>query len=415
MRIKRILTDTIIIIAITCVIIAVIELVVRAAFPEMKDYRKSSRSTVFQYNEKYLVSLKPNHVQHHTVKKENGGGTVIWQTNALGFRGEEIDPKNRPRIIVYGDSNVLARFSQDKDTYPSVLQKILRSNGENAQVINAGIAGAGPDQSLIRLADDFDLVKPDMVIFHIFADNDYGDIIKNRLYKISSNDELIKTGFPSTVDEKFTELGPKVSDLFRGLYLQGAVNYLLSKRKETKENALSKQVKTESTLNELEQAAKLGYSIYKSNQPRQLTHFSDLYDIDIAADPQSESAQVKIKLMEKVLLAANKFCTEKNVRFIVIVQPSMLDLTMSPYYIGYQDLAKRYKNYKPTNLTDPLKQICTKHNLSCVHLIDSYRQNDPDTLYLGDGHWNTKGQLLAAEETSKKIMQLQVASTTLTK
>ncbi|WP_273086217.1 hypothetical protein, partial [Shewanella vesiculosa] len=60
--------------------------------------------------------------------------------------------------------------------------------------------------------------------------------------------------------------------------------------------------------------------------------------------------------------------------------------------------------YNPANLTNPLKMICEKHHLNCVHLIDSYKKNEPDTLYRDDGHWNAKGQRVAAEETVKKLL-----------
>ncbi|MDF1587598.1 MAG: hypothetical protein P1P93_00330 [Gammaproteobacteria bacterium] len=401
------MNDTIIIILMTGVLLALIEIVLRVSVPEMGAYRKSPKSTAFQFNDKYLVSLKPNHSIVHRVKKENGGGSVNWQTNSLGFRGEELDPKKKPRIIVYGDSNVLARFSEDKDTYTNALQSILQSNNLNAQVINAGIAGAGPDQNLIRLREDFPQVKPDIVIFHLFADNDYGDIMRNRLYDIADNGELIKTVHPVTIDKKLTSKGALIGHLTRNLYLQGAINYLVTSIQEQKQNALSVQQKVDQTLNKLEQLTQSEYHIYKNELPRQSSHFGDHYDIDIATDPRSESAQIKIKLMEKVVLTAKQFCDEKKIPFLVVVQPSMIDLTnLNPNYGRYQDLAQKYPLYKQSNLTDPLKNICIRHNVHCVHLIDSYRQNDPDSLYLGDGHWNAKGQWLAAEQTQKKLKQI---------
>lgn len=409
MKITKIIKDTLIIIAVTIAMLAVIELVLRVSYPEMATYRKSPKSIAFQYNDKYLVSLKPNHSTIHRVKKENGGGSVNWQTNSSGFRGEELDPKKKPRIIVYGDSNVLARFSEDKDTYTNALQSILQSNNLNAQVINAGIAGAGPDQNLIRLSEDFSHIKPDIVIFHIFADNDYGDIMRNRLYNIADNDELIKTAHPITIDKKLTSKGALIGHLTRNLYLQGAINYLVTSIREQKQNALSVQQKVDKTLNKLEQRTQTEYQIYKDDLPRQSSHFGDHYDIDIATNPRSESAQIKIKLMEKVVLAAKQFCDQKKIPFFVVIQPSMIDLTnLKPSYGRYQDLAKKYPHYKQSNLTDPLKNTCMTYNINCVHLIDSYRQNDPDSLYLGDGHWNNKGQWLAAEQTQKKLKQILV-------
>ena len=397
MKITKIIKDTLIIIAVTIAMLAVIELALRMFVPGLKDLRYKPASVAFQYNEKYLVALKPN-----VEKLYNKRGTkVLWKTNSLGFRGEEIGTKTRPRIIVYGDSNVHARFSPDAETYPVVLEQQLRNAGVNMQVINAGMTGAGPDQSLLRLQDDFDKVQPDIAIIHIFADNDYGDLIKNRLFKLNEKGELIKSGFPTTVDKRFSSISYSIVELFNPLYLQGAIHYLVTGLKQNKPNSPERK---EKMFKSLEQNIAQANEIYAKDQPRQLSHFKDYYDIDIATRPESESAQTKIALMEKVLEAANNYCTEKKIKLLVIVQPSALDLTLRPHDIGYQDLAQRYKNYKPTNLTNPLKMICEKHHLDCVHLIDSYQKNEPDSLYLDDGHWNAKGQRLAAEETMKELL-----------
>jgi len=396
---KKLLKDTLIIIAVTLAMLALIELALRVFAPGLKDLRYKPASVAFQHNEKYLVALKPN------VEKlyNKGGAKVIWKTNSLGFRGEEIGEKTRPRVIVYGDSNVHARFSPDAETYPVVIEQQLRNAGINMQVINAGMTGSGPDQSLLRLQEDFDKVQPDIVIIHVFADNDYGDIIKNRLFKLNEKGELIKSGFPVTVDKRFSSFSYAAVEFFSPLYIQGAINFLVSNSSQVKENSPEQK---EKTFHLLEENNAVAYEIYAKDQPRQLSHFKDYYDIDIATRPESESAQTKIALMEKVLEAANSYCVKKKIKLLVVVQPSALDLTLRPHDLGYQDLTRRYENYKPTNLSDPLKMICAKHHLNCVHLIDSYKKNEPDTLYRDDDHWNAKGQQIAAEETLRKILLL---------
>ena len=396
---KKLLKDTLIIIAVTLAMLALIELALRVFAPGLKELRYKPASVAFQHNAKYLVALKPN------VEKlyNKGDAKVIWNTNSLGFRGEEIGEKTRPRVIVYGDSNVHARFSPDAETYPVVLEQQLRNAGVNMQVINAGMTGSGPDQSLLRMQDDFDRVQPDIVIIHIFADNDYGDIIKNRLFKLNVKGELIKSGFPVTVDKRFSSFSYAAVEFFSPLYIQGAINLLVSNSGQVKKNS---QEQKEKTFRLLEENNAIAYEIYAKDQPRQLSHFKDYYDIDIATRPESESAQTKIALMEKVLEAANNYCVEKKVKLMVVVQPSALDLTLRPHDIGYRDLTQNYKSYNPANLTNPLKMICEKHHLNCVHLIDSYKKNEPDTLYRDDGHWNAKGQRVAAEETAGEIQRL---------
>ncbi|GAB1233427.1 hypothetical protein UT4_18940 [Ferrigenium sp. UT4] len=408
MKIKQIARDALIVVLVTVGLLVALELVLRVSFPELAKARSAPTSVAFQYNSKYLVALKPNIVKEYTNSPEDGGATIVWKTNSLGFRGDEIGDKRGVRVIVYGDSNVHARFSPDEETYPAQLQKMLRQKWADAQVINAGMTGSGPDQSLLRLQEDFERVKPDVVVFHIFADNDYGDLIKNRLFKLSGNGELVETGFPPTVDPKLASWGPAIGNAFRHWYLQGAVNRLIARAAAAKTSSLSENEKVERSLQLLEENNALAYVPYRENKPREFSHFKDFYDIDIATHPQSESARTKIALMGKILEAASRFCATKNIRFMVVVQPSMIDMTTRGYGafapIGYTDLAKKYPKYKPANLTDPLKQICLRERLSCVHLIDSYRQHDPEHLYISDGHWNGEGQRIAAEETAKNMV-----------
>ncbi len=397
---------------ITITILIAIEIALRITFPDLKNTRTTLESMAYQHNDDYLVSLKPNMTKIYEIRKEEitFGKTVTWKTNSSGFRGEELDQGNGLRVIVYGDSNVQARFSEDKDTYPAVLQKLLRNNYANAEVINAGIVGAGPDQSLIRLLKDAGRIKPDIVIFHVFADNDYGDIIRNRLYMLSEKGGLIRTGLPISVDKKFTSRRPSITTWAHKSFIQRKINELVTQAKDYNESTLSRETRVERTLNDLEHRSRAEYEVYAEGGPRKFSHFGDHYDIDIAADPDAESSRTKIMLMKKILVAAQEFCSENNIIFMLLVQPSIFDLTLNDNYGGYKDLEKKYKNYKPTNLTNPLKEVCINHNINCIHLIYAYKNNNPDTLYMHDGHWNTKGQKIAAEETAKMITQLSGSS-----
>jgi len=399
---KKFFKDTLIIIAVTLAMLALIELALRIFFPQFKHAGHTITSLAFEYNQDYLVALKPNMEKVFVRDTRDGGGKVTWKTDSLGFRGEGIGEKNAPRVIVYGDSNVHARFSPDHETYPAVLQQLIGMQIKGVQVINAGMTGAGPDQSLLRLREHFAKVSPDVVIFHIFADNDYGDIIKNRLFELSAQGEMVKTGFPVTVDPKLNPVRLAFNNLLNQLYLYGAVNSLLADINASRESQLSEAEKTENTLNELERNSTRAYAVYKQGKPREFSHFKDFYDIDIAADPDSESARTKIALMEKVLLAASQFCAEKKAAFMVVVQPSKLDLVGN----WPENLARKYPKYRPENLTRPLKEICAKNRFNCIHLIDYYSHDDPASLYIADGHWSAKGQRVAAEETSREILRL---------
>ena len=115
-----------------------------------------------------------------------------YRINQWGFRGPDLDPRMPAhRIMVYGDSNVEAQFSNDGQTFAVQLHRELAGRfGLDYQVINAGVVGYGPDQVALRLEDELDVWHPDLIIDVIFADNDYGDLIRNGLYQIGPDGAL---------------------------------------------------------------------------------------------------------------------------------------------------------------------------------------------------------------------------------
>lgn len=404
MRLHNALRDSLIVIAITCAILLAMELSLRALYPEKIEDKVSLSSLIYQHNDNYIISLKPGITKEFKVSKENGGGVISWGTNSLGFRGEEIAEKTGLRIIVYGDSNIQARFTQHQNTFTTVLQTLLGREHNNVEVINAGLVGAGTDQNLIRLSEELDSIKPDIVIFHVFADNDFGDIVRNRLFELSATGELVKTDYKITMDQELSSREPTFINWVNSLLIVRAVQKLATN--EIDVEALNENEKVETILKDLIKQSEIEFDVYRKKKPRQASHFADHYDIDIAIDPESDSARTKIMLMEKVLLQANKLASTKQAIFLVVVQPSVFDLTIDRFSFGYKDLEK-YEHYKQENLSKPFKQICEKHTLNCVHLVDFFLREGPDDLYRkNDNHWNDMGQRISAEATAEKIHAL---------
>jgi hypothetical protein len=125
--------------------------------------------------------------------------------------------------MVYGDSNVQARFSSLEDTFSHRLEIGLESRlGTKVDVINAGVIGFGPDQSLLRFIKDADVYRPNVVIFHVFADNDFGDLLRNRLFELAPDGTLVETPHQrKLLAEEKAKLAPDADDisLWSSLYL----------------------------------------------------------------------------------------------------------------------------------------------------------------------------------------------------
>src|SRR5262249_29739819 len=68
----------------------------------------------------------------------------LVQTNSLGFRGPEFDPKNKKalRVVAVGDSCTFGfGVSDNNHTYPAQLYRLLNERYSDAEVINAGVVG----------------------------------------------------------------------------------------------------------------------------------------------------------------------------------------------------------------------------------------------------------------------------------
>ena len=391
--------DSVIILIITMVILAALELSLRLVFPEKVEKEVDLSSLAYEHDPDTIISLKPNITKEFVNSEINGANVITWKTNSLGYRGEELSEKDSYRIVVYGDSNVQARFSEIENTFPKKLEQFLENEINDVEVINGGLVGAGPDQSVLRFVKDADVIKPDMVVLHIFADNDYGDVVRNRLFELDDNDQLIRSEHPVSRDQQISRKETGIVNYLNSLLLTRAVAMLLSED----ESELSRDERVDVMLEKLESESSIEYSVYENRAARVASHFADHYDFDVATEPGGDAAKTKIMLMGKVLELAKLEASKRDVQLIVMVQPAVFDVSVDNAVLNQKDL-ERYEGYHYTNLTDPIKDICDRIELQCVHLIDEFVKHDPETLYLKeDNHWSDKGQELSARVASKYI------------
>jgi hypothetical protein len=405
------------VLAVSVLPFVIAELALRLIYPDKvtKLERSQPEEMPYEFNEDYLVSLRSNVTDTLVRDDENGGDVIHWQTNSDSFRGPDLASDPGYRIIVYGDSNIQARFSSYENSYVYKLGEYLKEGGiKDLEVINAGIVGFGPDQSLIRFEKEADIYKPDLVIFHIFPDNDFGDLIRNRLYELDEQGNLSRTKFAAIPDECLTaETNHNLTDFLSSLLIVKATRKFLrlfERRDNRKESRITgKDTPLKDKVAELEEWTEKEYSVYKKSQPRKFSHCEDHYDIDIAMDPDKESSRVKLQLMGAVLRAASSFAKSKDIGFLVVIQPSVIDMTKHNAGLGYEYL-QNYREYKSSNLTDAVKYLCVENNIPFVDLADVFLSNNPEDLFFKgpQAHWNDLGQDIAAQEAalyiSEKIM-----------
>jgi hypothetical protein len=407
MNLPKPVRDAVCIVLITLALVTGSELLLRLFFTEKLNVHRTPASLAYEFNERYLVGLRPGIETTYVRSAGDGGQTIQWKTNADSFRGPELAEDPPARIIVYGDSNVQARFSQRENTFAFRLEQYLQAAGiPGLEVVNAGVVGFGPDQALIRMESEIDRYEPDLVIFQT-CDNDFGEFVRNRLFDLSADGTLVPTPFPKEVDEQLnsTDGFPKRLMLFRaanklarllGLVAEsGGVDYRI--------------IRTRAGGFELfELRGQKEFEVYRDSRPKSVSHFADYYDLDIALNADTEAANTKRRMMAAALKRAKAVADEKGVAFLVLIEPSVIDFTHGSPYLDYEYLGANHPSYARSNLTSAVAHICEKAGIDHVNLFDAFdRDGDPTTLFFTgrNDHWNDRGQDLAARTTALHLQE----------
>lgn len=403
---KEKIKNGVIMLIITLFLLVATEGFLRLLFSKkLQENASSTWENAYQFNEEYLFDLRPNLDRIFTKSAENGGDSIVWETNQNGFRGKELAKNIGKTIMVVGDSNIQAQFSSFDKTFPYLLKTAFAENSnENIEIINAGVIAFGPDQSFLKLVQQIDIYQPDLVILNIFADNDFGDLVKNQLFKLDKDNKIFRTDFTRTANGVFDM--PE-DNLWKKR--NNSSPFLLIRATQKMNRWLFPVAKEDigkTLIQSCEEEANKEYEFYQAGKLRAGAQFNDYYDIDLATNPTGESAQLKVKLMRGVLQLFQKFCKEKGVNFLVTIQPSVVDLTDN-FYFSYKDL-KKYDGYKRTNLTGFVENICEELHLDYLNFYEIFSENNPEMLYfkLNDNHWNDVGQEMAAKATITKVQQI---------
>lgn len=99
-------------------------------------------------------------------------GAVV-SVNARGQRGPEIPVarNGRPRLLLLGDSMAFGYGVADAATFAAR----IAADPRGFEVVNLGVEGYGPDQSLLRFEREGRAYAPDAVALSVCVDNDFAD------------------------------------------------------------------------------------------------------------------------------------------------------------------------------------------------------------------------------------------------
>jgi hypothetical protein len=370
----------------TGISLVIAELVLRATVgPRFK--------TIYQPDDRVLYRLIPGAERGYMY----GNTFIHYKINSRGFRGTELAPPGElPRVLVYGDSFILGDFSPTKDTFTEQLRgRLAAMMGRNVEVVNAGVAGYGPDQELRRMEDELAALKPNLVIVALYAGNDFGDLLRDKLYKLSSDGSLQPNPRVVLDDVLRTNMNRSRRELILRKIMRVARSRLFGDPGE--DYATGRAARRA----RVDAALKQGVDEYRRYVVEGDNAVHDLlidpYNADVSLTPTSASARYKVAMMEQIMRRMQQTAAENNVPLVFLLIPSPIDAA-DMHEIGEVDPVK-YPEYKRSRLTDILVQICQGNSFRAVDLFGPFWQRRADGLYLAglDDHWNARGEAYAAE------------------
>jgi len=356
-------------------------------------------TTVYRIDARLLHSLIPG------ARKTAGwdGHDVLVRINAVGCRGPELATGgSRPRIVVFGDSCVAAEFSREEATFVHRLGKELNTDCGSVETVNAGVVAYGPDQMCLRMEQLLPELRPDLVVAVVFADNDFGDLIRNKLFAVDGSGQL---------RERHPILGDYLAKEFNvarnGFVTARALARVLHRREQPSLEPGDGSPVSERRLRHWLAQCREELASY-SWDDNVTNLMDDHYDADLSLQPDSAAAATKRALMDGVLGRMAHVARSAEVPLLLVLLPSPIDVCES------SDLAtvdpEQWPDYERDAKTGWLAERSAAHGVPCVDLFGPFRRHGPEKLYLGgvDNHWNDAGQALAARLVAQAIRELDL-------
>ncbi|MDB4433374.1 GDSL-type esterase/lipase family protein [bacterium] len=359
-------------------------------------------AAVFQPHPRYLHAFVPDSVHAFQHTRGDGGNRVAVRINAHGFRGPPPqEPRSAPRVVVYGDSLVAARYVPEAETFVTRLGEALgRSLGRDVEALNVGVSGYGPDQVALRMEDELPVLDPDLAIVGLYAGNDFGDLIRNRLFRLGEDGRLraLRPRLAPAQQREFDQAR-------RAPILQKLTLRILRARRLARERRQLGDDHGNHLLRTWLRGRQREWAAYRGPGPDVVAHlFKDSYDADLSIAPESAASVYKRRLMEAVLAKIVAVAAANAVPLLGVAIPSPIDVCAN-HHIAEIDTVS-FPRYRREALTEALTEASRASDLEVVNLFPVLREAGGCSLYYRDNtHWNAAGQKLAAQAVAGTVLE----------
>ena len=283
---KKLLANLLLVLATLAITGAIGELVVRIAFKQ-QTVLFPRYHTDYRYGDYTLRGIRPASEFWHT----SVDGSWRFVTNNRGLRDTRDFTYDKPpgivRVLSLGDSHTQGYEVRQDATFSAVLERYLGSHSVKAQVLNAGVSGFSTAEELDYLVGEGYKYKPDVVVVGFYA-NDFDDNLKAGLFGLDEKGHVVeksRSHLPGVKAQNVIYAIPGVRWLSENSYFYSiAFNGVWVFFKER----LTKSAKFESAVGTARDSSK--------------------YQVDLA-----------VGLLERM----GRFCSERNIRLIVVDIPAM--------------------------------------------------------------------------------------------
>ena len=377
----------------TIIPILLLEFGLRIIFPNKASKNKNIRD----HSDPYL----PKHLTGYTLQ-------ILSTFDKKGFRLNENnctkEGVQKKRILIVGDSNIAGRFVSDKEHIGSLLAESLNKDGKDCvQIDTFGVSGFGPDQTLFAIEKFAKKNIYSSVIFHVFADNDLGDLIRNNYpWK---NGELQNNGYcyiiPGIIGKSLLfKAVRKALFITTGYWKSVSLKHSLGKHELCVEEPY---IIKNSFFESLRDGAHKEWNAFKKG----LVHIymQDRYDIEFSCSTNTTAIKETKKRLNYIFSRFLKISRERNFQGKLLIQPSEVDVTTNDSKFS-NDLKNLCPQYKKNNLTELISGTVSK-SLPTLNLYDIFRNCNEcyfsDKQWKNNNHWNKKGIRLAVQEIIKEF------------
>jgi len=291
-----------------------------------------------------------------------------YSYNTYGLRNPAIKLNKEEgikRILVLGDSFTEGWGVDEEETFSRILERKLNKDTPKFEVINGGIVGYSPLIEYLFLKKEGLKFKPDLIILN-FNNTDFEE--ERDFYKLSyeREGEIVAV---SPYKGKKSFLPEEIKNF---LDVNSYFFYFLN-------NKLPRAIfKLKTFLFQM-----MGKKIIKNKKPR----FDYLQDYTKSWF-----------LLEKSLLLIKDLLEKEKIPFLLVYQPLGHQTHGKEWDKGRQFYGLEEGEVYQDEVEEIFKKFCQKHKISCLNLLDFFRNSNDFPLYYSyDGHWTNKGHRLAAE------------------